>query len=201
MAYDRESILQQYPKEITDILKATTADPKDETARLKVATTLARGLSFTKIRTGEDRTPADTELYKLARVIRQAKSQEQFDELLQQSIPKVKSHILEKYNLSWNLSWSTEQEEGQEKKPRRRRARKAEASEPVPAVPDINARIDALEEAVSRIGSQLSDLEAKIESSGTRKLVRQLDDVLQKLKAHQHDREDGRAYILEKKEI
>jgi hypothetical protein len=74
MAYDRGSILQRYPKEITNILKATTADPKDETARLKVATTLARGLSFAKLRTGEDRSPADTELYKLATVIRQAKS-------------------------------------------------------------------------------------------------------------------------------
>ena len=173
MAYDRGSILQQYPKEITNILKATTADPKDETARLKVATTLARGLSFTKIRTGEDRTPADTELYKLARVIRQAKSREQFDTLLQQSIPKVKSHILEKYNLSWNLPWSTEQEEGQEKKPRRRRARKVETSEPAPAAPDINARIDALEEAVSQIRSQLSDFQGIIEPSRTRKLAGQ----------------------------
>jgi hypothetical protein len=67
--------------------------------------------------------------------------------------------------------------------------------------PDINARIDALEEAVSQIRSQLSDLQAKIEPSGTRKPARQLDEVLQKLKAHQHDREDGRAYILEKKEL
>ena len=201
MAYDRGSILQQYPKEITNILKATTADPKDETARLKVATTLARGLSFAKLRTGEDRTPADTELYKLATVIRQAKSREQFDALLQQVIPKAKSGILEKYNLAWNVSWSTGQEEGQEKKLRRRRAIKVEASEPVPAVPDINARIDALEEAVSQIRSLFSDLQAKIESSGIRKLARQLDEVLQKLKAHQHDREDGKAYILEKKEL
>ena len=201
MAYDRGSILQQYPKEITNILKATTADPKDETARLKVATTLARGLSFTKIRTGEDRTPADTELYKLATVIRQAKSREQFDALLQQVIPKAKSGILQKYNLSWNLPWPTEQEEGQEKKPRRRRARKVEGSEPTPAIPDINARIDTLEEAVSQIRSQLSDLQAKIGPSETGKLAGQLDEVFQKLKAHQHDPEDGRAYILEKKEI
>jgi hypothetical protein len=201
MAYDRESILQQYPSEITDILKATTADPKDKGARLKVATTLARVLSFTKRRTGEDRTPQDTEVYKLAATIRQARSQEQFDALLQQLVPKAKSGILEKYNLAWNLSWSTGQEQGQEKKPRRRRVRSAEVSESVPAVPDINARIDALEEAVSQIRSLFSDLQAKIESSGIRKLARQLDEVLQKLKAHQHDREDGKAYILEKKEL
>jgi hypothetical protein len=201
MAYDRGSILQQYPKEITNILKATTADPKDEAARLKVATTLARGLSFTKIRTGEDRAPADTELYKLATVIRQAKTREQFDELLQQIMPKAKSGILEKYNLTWNLPWSTEQEEGQEKKPRRRRAKEVEASEPTPAIPGINARIDTLEEAMSQIRSQLSDLQAKAEASGTRKLAGQLDEVLQKLRVHQHDREDGRAYMLEKKEI
>ena len=203
MAYDRESILQQYPSEITDILKATTADPKDKATRLKVATTLARVLSFTKRRTGEDRTPKDTEVYKLAATIRQARSQEQFDALLQQLVPKAKSGILEKYNLAWNLSWSTQQEQGQEKKPRKRRVRLAGVSEPVPAavVPDVNARIDALEEAVSRIRSQFSDLEAKIESSGIRKLARQLDEVLQKLKAHQHDRETGKACILEKKEL
>ena len=234
MAYDRESILQEYPSEITDILKATTADPKDKAARLKVATTLARVLSFTKRRTGEDRTPQDTEVYKLAATIRQARSQEQFETLLQQLVPKAKSGILEKYNLAWKLSWSTGQAEGQEKKPRKRRARKAEVSEAVPdigaridalstgqaegqakkprkrrarkievseAVPDIGARIDALEEAVSRIRSQFSDLQAKTESSGTRKLAGQLAEVIQKLKAHQHDREDGKAYILEKKEI
>ena len=198
MAYDRGSILQQYPKEITHILKATTADPKDEAARLKVATTLARALSFTKIRTGEDRTPQDTEVYKVAAAIRQAKNQEQFETLLQQAIPKAKSRILEKYNLAWNLSWAPEQEEGQRKKPRKRRARKAEVSE---AAPDINARIDALEEAVNQIQDQLSDLQAKLDPSGTRKLTTQLDEVLQKLKAHQHDREDGKAYILEKKEL
>ena len=198
MTYDRESILQEYPSEITDILKATTADPKDKAARLKVATTLARVLSFTKRRTGEDRTPQDTEVYKLAATIRQARSQEQFETLLQQLVPKAKSGILEKYNLAWKLSWSTGQAEGQEKKPRKRRARKIEVSE---AVPDIGARIDALEEAMSRIRSQFSDLQAKSESSGTRKLAGQLAEVLQKLKAHQHDREDGKAYILEKKEI
>jgi hypothetical protein len=198
MAYERGSILQQYPSEITDILKATTVDPKDKAARLKVATTLARVLSFTKRRTGEDRTPQDTEVYKLAAIIRQARSQEQFEALLQQLVPKAKSGILEKYNLAWKLSWSTGQEQGQEKKPRKRRARKIEVTE---AVPDITARIDALEEAVSRIQGQLSDLQAKTESSGTRKLAGQLNEVLQKLKAHQHDREDGKAYILEKKEL
>ncbi len=270
MTYDRESILQEYPSEITDILKATTADPKDKAARLKVATTLARVLSFTKRRTGEDRTPQDTEVYKLAATIRQARSQEQFETLLQQLVPKAKSGILEKYNLAWKLSWSTGQAEGQAKKPRKRRARKTEVSEAVPdtgaridalstgqaegqakkprkrrarktevseavpdtgaridalstgqaegqakkprkrrarktevseAVPDTGARIDALEEAVSWIRSQFSDLQAKTESSGTRKLAGQLAEVIQKLKAHQHDREDGKAYILEKKEI
>jgi len=198
MAYERGSILQQYPSEITDILKATTVDPKDKAARLKVATTLARVLSFTKRRTGEDRTPQDTEVYKLAATIRQARSQEQFEALLQQLVPKAKSGILEKYNLAWKLSWSTGQEQGQEKKPRKRRARKIGVAE---AVPDIAARIDALAEAVSRIQGQLSDLQAKTESSGTRKLAGQLNEVLQKLKAHQHDREDGKAYILEKKEL
>ena len=198
MAYDRESVLQQYRSEITDILKATTANPKDEAARLKVATTLARVLSFTKRRTGEDRTPQDTEVYKLAAVIRQARSREQFDALLQELVPKAKSGILEKYNLAWNVPWLTGQEQGEGKKPRRRRARLAEVSEPVT---DITTRIDVLEKVMDQIRSQLSDLQAKIETSGTRKLARQLDEVLQKLKAHQHDREDGKAYILEKKEI
>ena len=130
MAYERDSILQQYPSEITDILKATTLSPKDEAARLKVATTLARVLSFTKRRTGEDRTPQDTEVYKLAMTIRQARSQEQFDELLQQLVPKVKSGILEKYSLAWKLPWSTGREQAQEKKPRRGRAKKAKAPGP-----------------------------------------------------------------------
>jgi hypothetical protein len=198
MAHDRDSILQQYPKEITHILKATTADPNDENARLKVATTLARALLFTKIRTGEDRTPADTEVYKLATVIRQAKTREQFDALIKDAVPKVKSGILEKYDLAWKPPWAAEKESAQ-KKTRGRRAKKAEVSE-APA-PDVSARIDALEKAMNRIENLLSDVEAKIESSGTKKLTKQLEEVLQKLKAHQHGREDGRAYILERKEI
>jgi hypothetical protein len=196
MPYDRDSILQEYPKEVTDIVKATTADRKDRTARMKVATILARALSFTKRRTGEDRAPRDTELYKLASVIRQAKSQEKFGELLHEELPKARSCILEKYNLVWNLPWLPEQE--QERKPRKRRGRKPEVSE---SVSDIDARIDALEQAMGRIQSQLSDLQAKLDTSGTRKLAKQLDEVLEKMKAHQHDRENGKAYIMEKKEL
>jgi len=194
MPYDRESILQQYPKEVTDILKATTAIPKDKTARMKVATILARALSFTKLRTGEDRTPGDTELYKLAAVIRKAKTQEKFGELLHEALPKARSRILEKYNLTWNLPWLPEQE----KKPRKRRGRKAEVSE---TASDISARIGALEQAMGRIQSRLSDLQAKLDASGTRRLVKQLEEAFENLKAHQHDREGGKAYILEKKEL
>ena len=138
MAYDRESILQQHPTEITDILKATTAKPKDKTARLKVATILARALSFTKRRTGEDRTPRDTELYKLAAVIRQAQTQEKLGELLREALPKARSRILEKYNLEWNLPWAPEKE----RKPRGRRPR-GPAVDKTP-VPDVSARIDSL---------------------------------------------------------
>ena len=54
---------------------------------------------------------------------------------------------------------------------------------------------------MSQIRGQLSDLQGIIEPSRTSKLAGQLDEVLQKLRAHQHDLEDGRAYILEKKEI
>ena len=66
---------------------------------------------------------------------------------------------------------------------------------------DVETRIGSLEEAMNRIENQLADLRAMIESSGTRKLAGQMDEVLQKLKAHQHDPEDGRAYIMEKREL
>jgi hypothetical protein len=54
-------------------------------------------------------------------------------------------------------------------------------------------------DCLKEIQSQLSDLQAQIESSGTREPIRQLDEDFQKLRAHQHDREGGKAYILEKK--
>ena len=54
---------------------------------------------------------------------------------------------------------------------------------------------------MDRILTQLSDLQARLDASGTRKLAGQLAEVLQKLKAHQHDREDGKAYILEKRAL
>ena len=90
MAFDRQAILEQCPKEITDILRATAEDTKDVTARMKVATTLARSLLFAKTRTGEERTPADTEVYKLATVIRKARSQKQFDQSAQGGTAKGK---------------------------------------------------------------------------------------------------------------
>jgi hypothetical protein len=195
MAYDRESILKHYPTEVTDVLKATTASPKDKAARLKVATILSRALSFTKRRTGEDRTPKDTELYKLAMVIRQARTKEKFGELIHEALPKARSGILEKYNVDWSLSWAPDKE----RKQRKRRLRAAGASEA--PVADVQERIDALEKALGRIRSQLSDLQAKLDASGTRKLAGQLDEVLQKLKAHQHDRDDGKAYIVEKRAL
>ena len=70
-------------------------------------------------------------------------------------------------------------------------------SEPTP---NINARIDALEKAVKEIQDRLSGVQAKAEPSG-KGTAKQLDELLQKLRAHRHDREDGKAYILEKREL
>ena len=190
MKYTRESILQQYPALITDILKATKENPEDEEARAKVALSLVRSLSATKRTTGKDVTPKDTELYNLATVVGQAHTAEELDALLKETLPKAGKGILTKYKLEWSLP-------GAKKRRGRATAQKAAAS-PVAPSPDIIARIENIERSLSRVEKQLSTLEEK-RASG--KLIKQLEEVHQKLKLHQHDREDGKAYIMEKKEL
>ncbi len=83
---------------------------------------------------------------------------------------------------------------------RKRRGRAAGEAAPVQEAPasDIVARIENLELSLNRIEKQLSTLEEKRFSG---KLSTQIEEIRQKLKLHQHDREDGRAYIMEKKEL
>ncbi len=99
MTYSRESILEQYPAIITDILKATKENPENEEARSKVALSLVRSLSGSKRRTGKDVSPQDTELYKLAGAVQQAHTTSEFDALLEETLPRAGKSILTKYKL------------------------------------------------------------------------------------------------------
>jgi len=103
MTYSRESILEQYPVIITDILKATKENPENEEARSKVALSLVRSLSGSKRRTGKDVSPQDTELYKLAVAVQQADTTEELDALLKETLSRAGKGILTKYKLDWNL--------------------------------------------------------------------------------------------------
>ena len=187
MTYSRESILEQHPALITDILKATKENPEDEEARAKVALSLVRSLSATKRRTGKDVAPQETELYKFASVVQQAHTTEELDALLKETLPKAGKGIFAKYKLDWNL-------------PKKRRGRGPAQKVPVQEAPaaDIIARIENIEASLSRIEKTLSALEAK---SAAGKLDKRIEEIHQKLKLHQHDREDGKAYIMEKKEL
>lgn len=98
--------------------------------------------------------------------------------------------ILTKYKLDWNLP-------GARKRRGRAAAQKAAPSPTAPAS-DIIARIENIERSLSRIEKQLSTLEAK---SASGKLIKRLEEIHEKLKLHQHDREDGKAYLIEKKEL
>jgi hypothetical protein len=186
MTYSRESMLQQYPALITDILKATKENPEDEEVRAKVALSLVRSLSATKRRTGKDVAPQETELYKFASVVQQAHTPEELDALLMETLPKAGKSIFTKYKLDWSL-------------PKKRRERAAtQKAAPSPGAPasDIIERIENIELTLSRIEKKLSTIEAR---SASGKLAKQLEEIHQKLKLHQHDREDGKAYIMEKK--
>jgi len=189
MTYSRESILEQYPAIITDILKATKENPENEEARSKVALSLVRSLSGSKRRTGKDVSPQDTELYKLAGAVQQAHTTEELDALLKETLPRAGKGIFTKYKFDWNLPGK--------RKRRERAARRAAPAQEEPAS-DIIARIENLELSLNRIEKQLSTLEEKRVSG---KLRTQIEEIRQKLKLHQHDREDGRAYIIEKKEL
>jgi hypothetical protein len=100
----KEEYTRQYAKEITEIIEATTADPEDTDARFTIAEALAYSLDQAKSKTGKDQSVKDTDLYKLAEVMKHAGSQEECAMALKRAFPRRWSTILEKYNFNWKIS-------------------------------------------------------------------------------------------------
>ena len=107
------------------------------------------------------------------------------DALLKETLRRAGKGILTKYKLDWNLPGA-----------RKRKGRVARVAAPAQgaSTSDVITRITNMEFSLSRIEKRLSTLEAK---SALAKLTKQVEEIQQKLKLHQHDREDGGAYTVE----
>ena len=99
--YEKESLLREYAKEITEIIEATREDPENEEIRADIAATLSDSLNKKKMRA---RSVKDTDLYRLAQVVKQAGGEQECAELVKRAFPRRWSIIFERYNFAWKFS-------------------------------------------------------------------------------------------------
>ncbi len=99
--YEKESFLRDHAKEITEIIEATNEDPENEEIRAEIAVTLSDSLHRKKMRA---RSVKETDLYKLAQAVKQARDEHECAELVKRAFPRRWSVIFEKYNFAWKFS-------------------------------------------------------------------------------------------------
>jgi hypothetical protein len=148
--YDKESFLREYEKEITEIIEATKEDPENEEIRAEIAATLSDSLNRKKMRA---RSVKDTDLYRLAQVVKQAEGEHECAELVRRAFPRRWSIIFEKYNLAWKFSCRE-----------RRPARGKEPSKKVAEGPmsGIEEEVQGLEKTMKELDEHVGELAREI---------------------------------------
>jgi hypothetical protein len=99
--YDKKSFLREHAKEITEVIEATREDPGNEEIRAEIAATVSDSLDRKKMRA---RSVKDTDLYRLAQVVKQAGGEQECAELVKRAFPRRWSAIFEKDNFAWKFS-------------------------------------------------------------------------------------------------
>ena len=115
--YEKESFLREHAKEITEIIEATREDPENEEVRAEIAATLSDSLHRKKIRA---RSVKDTDLYRLAQAVKQARDEHECAELVKQVFPRRWSVIFEKYHFAWKFSCSEARPAGRMEPPEKK---------------------------------------------------------------------------------
>jgi hypothetical protein len=101
MIGDNESFLREHAKEIAEIMEAMREEPDNEGIRAEIAAALSDSLDRKKMRA---RSVKDTDLYKLAQVVKQAGGERECAEAVKRAFPRRWSIIFEKYNFPWKFS-------------------------------------------------------------------------------------------------
>jgi NTP pyrophosphatase (non-canonical NTP hydrolase) len=148
--YEKESLLREHAKEITEIIEATREDPENEEIRAEIADALSDSLNKKKMRA---RSVKDTDLYRLAQAVKQAGDQQECAELVKRAFPRRWSIIFEKYNFDWKFSCK-------EMKPtRRKEPAKKMAEGPING---IEEEVQGLERTIKELDEHVGELTKEI---------------------------------------
>jgi len=149
---EKESFLREHAKEITEIIEATKEDPENEEIRAEIAAALLDSLHMRKMRA---RSVKDTDLYRLAQAVKQARSEEECAELVKRAFPRRWSIIFEKYDFAWKLPCRAPT--------RRKKPPKKMAEGPISG---IKKEIQSLEETVKELDEHVGELTKEIGKYG-----------------------------------
>jgi hypothetical protein len=148
--YEEESFLREHAEEITEIIGATREDPENEEIRAEIAATLSDSLHRKKMRA---RSVKDTDLYRLAQVVKQAGDEHECAELVKRVFPRRWSIIFEKYNFAWKFSCKEVRQTGR-KKPAKKTAKSPTSG--------IEAEIQGLETTMKELDEHVGELTKEI---------------------------------------
>ena len=148
--YEKESLLREHAKEITEIIEATREDPENEEIRAEIAATLSDSLNRKKMRA---RSVKDTDLYRLAQAVKQAGDQQECAELVKRAFPRRWSIIFEKYNFDWKLSC-------RDMRPTRRKEPPTKMAEG--PISGIEEEVQSLEKTMKELDEHVGELTKEI---------------------------------------
>ena len=102
----KKHILASFAESISFILASTHHSTVDERCRGKVAGSIAAAIRQSKTRNGNVRMPKQTDIYKLAVILKDANSWDSFAKRVKAAFPKGKSRyspytMLERFDLDW----------------------------------------------------------------------------------------------------
>jgi len=156
MIGDNESFLREHAKEIAEIMEAMREEPDNEGIRAEIAAALSDSLDRKKMRA---RSVKDTDLYKLAQVVKQAGGEQECAEAVKRAFPRRWSIIFEKYNFPWKFSCK-------ETMPTRRKGPPKKMAEgPITGiekeVQDLEKTVKELDEHVGELTKEIREHEEK----------------------------------------
>jgi len=152
--YEEESFLREHAREITEIIEATKENIENQEIRAEIAATLSDSLNRKNMRA---RSVKDTDLYKLAQVVKEAGDEQECAILVKRAFPRRWSVIFEKYNFAWKFSC-------REMRPtRRKKSPKKTAEGPTSG---IEKGVQGLEKTMKELDEHVGELAKEIRKHG-----------------------------------
>lgn len=166
----KDIILKRFNEQITHILDSTCHDPTDEYYRGKVAGKLSASIRQSKAQGGDVRMPNQTQIYRLATILKDTKTWEDFSARIKKAFPTKKTlhnpySMIERFGLDWKHSFDIP-EKPQRNKPLVVEPKELEAvtNESTPVVPETSAVKYLTHEEYNALVTENAELRTLIKS-------------------------------------